>query len=150
MSKIIHIQDYLNAGDTLDLARNMLQEQQEDLALENQQLLAEVMGLEANLESQSYLTVSLRSQLKELQVENEILLDALEATEADELPVMVTNVVTSAPQTDSAAQSHYWEKEYSALKDKIRHMEQVLAEKDQALQHACDQNEQLLNELLAK
>jgi len=150
MTKIIHIQDYLDAGDTLDLAKNMLQENQDDMALENQQLLAEVMALEANLESQSYLSVNLKSQLKELQVENDILLDALEANEVDELPVMLTDVVNPSPQPHSAAQSHYWEQEYSMLKDKIRHMEQALAGKDQALQQASAQNEQLLNELLAK
>ncbi len=150
MTKIIHIQDYLAADEALKLAKNMLQDNGDDLAMENQQLLSEVMGLEANLESQSYLSVSLKSQLKELQVENDILLDALEDFEHDELPVMLTDVVTPSPQPDSAAQSHYWEKEYSALKDKIRHMEQALAEKDQALQQANGQNEQLLNELLAK
>ncbi len=150
MTKIIHIQDYLDADDTLDLARNMLQENQDDLALENQQLLSEVMTLEANLENQSYLTMSVKIQLKELQVENDILLDALEVNDADELPVMLTDVVSPAPQPDSAAQSHYWEQEYCGLKDKIRHMEQALANKDRTLQQVSAQNEQLLNELLAK
>ncbi len=150
MTKIIHIQDYLDAGDTLDLAKNMLQESQDDMALENQQLLAEVMALEANLESQSYLSVSLKSQLKELQVENDILLDALEANEEHGLPVMLNQVVSPAPQAPSAAHSHYWEQEYSLLKDKIRHMEQLLVDKDKALQQASGQNQQLLNELLAK
>jgi len=108
------------------------------------------MALEANLESQSYLSVSLKSQLKELQVENDILLDALEANEEHGLPVMLNQVVSPAPQAPSAAHSRYWEQEYSLLKEKIRHMEQLLADKDKALQQASGQNQQLLNELLAK
>ncbi len=150
MTKIIQFQDYLLADETLDLARNMLQDNQDDLALENQQLLSEVLGLEGNLESQTLLSASLKGQVKELQVENDILLNALESFDAEDLPVMLTDVVGATATPDLSSQSHYWEQEYSVLKDKIRHMEEMLAQKDQALKLAGQQNEQLLNELLAK
>ncbi len=150
MTKIIQFQDYLLADEALDIAKNMLRDNQDDLALENQQLLSEVLGLEGNLESQALISASLKGQVKELQVENDILLDALESNDIEELPVMLTDVVGAAAKPDVASQSHYWEQEYSVLKDKIRYMEEMLAQKDKALNQAGQQNEQLLNELLAK
>ena len=84
MTKIIQFQDYLLEDEALDLAKNMLRDNQDDLALENQQLLSEVLGLEGNLESQSLIAASLKAQVKELQVENDILLNALENNELED------------------------------------------------------------------
>ncbi len=150
MTKIIQFQDYLLEDEALDLAKNMLRDNQDDLALENQQLLSEVLGLEGNLESQSLIAASLKAQVKELQVENDILLNALENNELEDLPVMLTDVVAAETRPDAPSHAHYWEQEYSVLKDKIRYMEEMLAQKGHALTQANQQNEQLLNELLAK
>ncbi len=154
MTKIIQIQDYLDADVALDLAKDLLQTKQDDLASENQQQLLEIMNLESSLETQTLMGLNLKSQLKELQVENEILLDALESHELDEFVVTLTDVVKEpvieSVKIDKPQQSAYWEKEYSALKGKIRDMELTLKQKDVSFQALHTQNEQLLNELLAK
>ncbi len=154
MTKIIQIQDYLDADVALDLAKDLLQGNQDDLASENQQQLLEIMNLESSLETQALLGINLKSQVKELQVENEILLDALESHDLDDFVVTLTDTVkepvNEIVKKDEPQQSAYWEKEYSVLKDKIRDMEQALKDKDHSFQNLHDQNEQLLNELLAK
>ncbi len=150
MTKIIQFQDYLDADVALDLAKDLLQTKHDDFASENHQQLLEIMTLESSLETQTLMGLNLKSQLKELQVENEILLDALESHELDEFVVTLTDVVKDPVKIDEPQQSAYWEKEYSALKDKIRDMELALKKKDVSFQQLHTQNEQLLNELLAK
>ena len=150
MTKIINIQDYLLESDTPVLPKNMLKGYQDELGLENQQLLSHLMNLEGNLYNQSLVSATLKGQVKELQVENDILLKALEEDDAEELPVMLTDVIDHGSNQDVASQSIYWEREYSQLKDKIRHLEQLLTEKDDALKVVTLENEQLLNEVLAK
>lgn len=150
MTKIINIQDYLLESDTPVLPKNMLKDYQDELGLENQQLLSHLMNLEGNLYNQSLVSATLKGQVKELQVENDILLKALEEDDTEELPVMLTDVIDHGSNQDVASQSIYWEREYSQLKDKIRHLEQLLTEKDDALKVVTLENEQLLNEVLAK
>lgn len=150
MTKIINIQDYLLESDTPVLPKNMLKDYQDELGLENQQLLSHLMNLEGNLYNQSLVSATLKGQVKELQVENDILLKALEEDDTEELPAMLTDVIAHGSNQDVASQSIYWEREYSQLKDKIRHLEQLLTEKDDALKVVTLENEQLLNEVLAK
>jgi len=150
MTKIINIQDYLLESDTPVLPKNMLKDYQDELGLENQQLLSHLMNLEGNLYNQSLVSATLKGQVKELQVENDILLKALEEDDTEELPAMLTDVIAHGSNEDVASQSIYWEREYSQLKDKIRHLEQLLTEKDDALKVVTLENEQLLNEVLAK
>jgi hypothetical protein len=150
MTKIINIQDYLLESDTPVLPKNMLKDYQDELGLENQQLLSHLMNLEGNLYNQSLVSATLKEQVKELQVENDILLKALEEDDTEELPVMLTDVIDHGSNQDVASQSIYWEREYSQLKDKIRHLEQLLSEKDDSLKVVTLENEQLLNEVLAK
>lgn len=152
MTKIIKIQDYLLDSDLPEFADMMPDEHQHDLSFANQQLLTEVMNLEGNLYSQSLVSAALKKQVMELQVENDILLDALDSENEndDEQAVMLTDVVATSSQEDIASQSVYWEREYSQLKDKIRRLEHDLTEKGDALKQAIQQNEALLNELLAK
>lgn len=152
MTKIIKIQDYLLDSDLPEFADMMTDEHQHDLSFANQQLLTEVMNLEGNLYSQSLVSAALKKQVMELQVENDILLDALDSENEndDEQAVMLTDVVATSSQEDIASQSVYWEREYSQLKDKIRRLEHDLTEKGDALKQAIQQNEALLNELLAK
>lgn len=154
MTKIIKIQDYLLESDIPELADLMPKDNQHDLSFANQQLLSEVMNLEGNLYSQSLVSAALKKQVMELQVENDTLISALEDSneyeEEQEEAVMLTDVVTVSSQEDVASQSAYWEREYCELKDKIRCLEQSLSEQGHALKQANQQNEQLLNELLAK
>lgn len=150
MTKIINIQDYLLESDTPVLPKNMLKDYQDELGLENQQLLSHLMNLEGNLYNQSLVSATLKGQVKELQVENDILLKALEEDDTEELPAMLTDVIAHGSNEDVASQSIYWEREYSQLKDKIRHLEQLLSEKDDSLKVVTLENEQLLNEVLAK
>ena len=150
MTKIINIQDYLLESDTPVLPKNMLKDYQDELGIENQQLLSHLMNLEGNLYNQSLVSATLKGQVKELQVENDILLKALEEDDTEELPAMLTDVIAHGSNQDVASQSIYWEREYSQLKDKIRHLEQLLTEKDDALKVVTLENEQLLNEVLAK
>lgn len=150
MTKIINIQDYLLESDTPVLPKNMLKDYQDELGLENQQLLSHLMNLEGNLYNQSLVSATLKGQIKELQVENDILLKALEEDDTEGLPAMLTDVIDHGSNQDVASQSIYWEREYSQLKDKIRHLEQLLTEKDDSLKVVTLENEQLLNEVLAK
>jgi hypothetical protein len=150
MTKVIKIQDYLLANETPDLAEKMQTGVQDDLALEIQRLLSHVMNLEGNFHNQSLESATLKGQVKELQVENEILLNVLEVDDLDELPVMLTDIIASGSKQDVASQSIYWEREYGQLKDKIRHLEQIVTEKDDALKLSIQDNAILLNEVLAK
>ena len=150
MTKVVKFQDYVMEHETQPLAENMLKGNQDDLALENQQLSSDVMILKDNLQNLILVSANLKSQFKELQVENAILLDALEAENTEEPPAQptVVNAIDSIHVT--ASQSLYWEREYGQLKDKIRHLEQQLSEKDAALKLVTQKNVELLNEVLAK
>jgi hypothetical protein len=150
MTKVIKIQDYLLANETPDLTIKAQTGVQDDLALEIQRLLSHVMNLEGNFHNQSLESATLKGQVKELQVENETLLSVLEVGDVDELPVMLTDIIASGSKEDVASQSIYWEREYGQLKDKIRHLEQLLTEKDDALKLSIQDNAILLNEVLAK
>ena len=146
MSEIINFQDYLSIDDSQSLTERMLKDSQHNLALNNQKLSSDLI----NLENQNITMAVLQHQVRELQIENDTLLNALEVGDIDELPALLTDVITHGNKQDIASQSMYWEREYSQLKDKIRSLEHALAEKDDALKQAIHQNEQLLNELLAK
>ncbi len=157
MSKIIQLHDYFDS-DISFTTHDLLPDAHDAILLENHQLLAEVMKLEEQSESLHILNVNLRGQVKESQVENETLLQALmdemkEPSIDAPLLLEVVNVVETLKEekTESAAaMPAYWEKEYSVLKDKIRQMEVALEAKEKALANANVQTEKLLNELLAK
>lgn len=149
MSNIIQFNDFAEASDAVSCAKELLQDQYAAIIHENQKLLSEVMELEEKNASKDLLNINLAGQVKELQAENAILLDAL--VQDDAFFQAKTNVsVIELPKETSKLDEHYWEKEYSGLKDKIRNMEAALQAKEASLKQANIQVEQLLNELLAK
>ncbi len=136
MAKIISIQGHLLANETPvittempDLAKEMPKGNQSYLALENQKLLSVVTNLESSLYNQRVLSATLKGQIKELQIENDTLLNALEEDNAEALSMILTDAIAPRSKQKSASQSLYWEREYSQLKDKIRHLEQLITEK---------------------
>jgi hypothetical protein len=150
MTKIIKIQDYLLANETNDSAEMMPKGFHNDLAFEIQRLLSHVMNIEDNLSNHSQVSAILEGQVKELQVENHTLLKLLEADDVNELPVKLTDGIDSGSKQDVVSQSIYWEREYGQLKDKIRYLEQLLTEKDDALKLTIQENALLINEILAR
>ena len=112
------------------------------LALENQQLHADLASLSQRFEYQANVNFELESQIKGMQAENEILLDALEE-DHESLPLLTT-------PTEPGSMNGYWEQEYRLLKEKIRHVEKNAIDKDCEIEAAQLQNEKLLNELLCK
>ncbi len=94
------------------------------VALENQQLHTELASLSQRFEYQANVNFELESQIKGMQAENEILLNALEEND-ESLPLLL-------------------------LRERIRHIEQSVIDKDEQLKNEKQQNELLLNELLAK
>jgi hypothetical protein len=150
MTKIIKIQDYLLENETLVPAEMLPKDFHNDLALEIQRLLSHVMNIEDNFSNHSLVSAALEGQVKELQVENQTLLKLLEVDDVDELPGNLTNGIASRSKQDVASQSIYWEREYGQLKDRIRHLEQLLTEKDDALKLSIQENALLINEILAK
>ena len=115
---------------------------QKDLVAENLKLMKHIKGLKKQQKIQASMNEELKAQLKEVQTENEILLNALKDDEV-EVPLLTT-------PTQPGSMNGYWEQEYRLLKEKIRHVEQSSVDKDQEIEQAQAQNEKLLNELLAK
>lgn len=157
MANIISIQDHLLANETPDitkempdLANEMPEDNQSYLALENQQLSFVVTNLESSLYNQRVLSANLKGQIKELQIENDTLLNVLEEDNAEALSMILTDAIAPRSKQKAASQSLYWEREYSQLKDKIRHLEQLMTEKDDVLKQVTQENEMLLNEVLTK
>jgi len=112
------------------------------VALENQQLHTELASLSQRFEYQANVNFELESQIKGMQAENEILLNALEEND-ESLPLLTT-------PTEPGSMNGYWEQEYRLLRERIRHIEQSVIDKDEQLKAEKHQNELLLNELLAK
>ena len=112
------------------------------LALENQQLHKDLASLNQQIEYQSNRNFDLESQVKGMQAENEILLNALDDDD-DSVPLLTT-------PTEPGSMNGYWEQEYRLLRERIRHIEQSVIDKDEQLKNEKQQNELLLNELLAK
>ena len=149
MSNIIQFNEFAEASEAVNCAKELLQDQHAAIIQENQKLLSEVMALEEKNASKDLLNMNLAGQVKELQAENTILLDAL-VQDDDFFESKPKASVTELPKAASQLDAQYWEAEYSALKDKIRNMEAALQAKEASLKQAHIQVEQLLNELLAK
>jgi len=115
---------------------------QEKLVTENLKLIKEIKSLRKKLKAQVDISSTLKAQVKETQTENEILLNALGDDEM-EVPLLTT-------PTLPGSMNGYWEQEYRLLKEKIRHVEQSVLDKDTEIEAAQSQNEKLLNELLSK
>ena len=115
---------------------------QEKLVTENLKLIKENKSLRKKLKAQVDISSTLKAQVKETQTENEILLNALGDDEM-EVPLLTT-------PTLPGSMNGYWEQEYRLLKEKIRHVEQSVLDKDTEIEAAQSQNEKLLNELLSK
>ncbi len=141
MTEIIQLHNYTDSTFVERKTQEAEAVEQEFLAMENEELTKQVSSLESHLEQQASLNLELKSQVKEVQAENEILLGALQEDVA--VPLLTT-------PTQAGAVNGYWEQEYCLLKEKIRHMEAVLAEKETELHAANSETENLLNELLAK
>lgn len=77
MSNIIQFNEFAEASDAVNCAKELLQDQHAAIIQENQKLLSEVMALEEKNASKDLLNMNLAGQVKELQAENTILLDAL-------------------------------------------------------------------------
>lgn len=132
MSKVINLKDYFSENTTHNRANRILEERQESLTLETQDL------------------TTLKHRIKALQIENDTLLKVLEMDNMDALQAVLSKAINHENTQEMASQSAYWEREYSQLKDKIRALEALLTEKDKTITLLTQQNEQLLNELLAK
>ncbi len=115
---------------------------QEKLVAENLKLIKEIKILRKNLKAQAEISNLFKAQVKEIETENEILLNAL-GDDDIEVPLLTT-------PTLPGSMNGYWEQEYRLLKEKIRHVEQSVLDKDTEIEAAQSQNEKLLNELLSK
>lgn len=138
-----------------DLKHTAQVHQQEALAqlvqaAQNQQLLAEIMALENNLTQLRTSHYELRQDNKALAAENAILLAALE----DEIPEQNLGAAIAYMHVNKTEHVQpnpdYWQKELSFMQMKVNELQQELKDKDAQLLLAAEQNEQLLNALLAK
>lgn len=111
MTNIIKIQDYLLANETPDLTKRMATDNQDALTLENQKLLSEVMTHQDNIQHMRLLSASLKIQLKALLMENDTLLSALKADDAEALPVVPTDTTSSESKQNADSQSLYCERD---------------------------------------
>ncbi len=143
MTEIIQLHNYMDSRFVERQTQEMESVEQEYLAMENQELAEQVNALKEHLESQASLNLELKSQVKEVYAENEILLGALQ-DEGDDVVPMLTSPIQPGNM------NVYWEQEYSLLKDKIRQMEETLLGKEKEINSAHVQIENMLNELLAK
>ncbi len=107
MTNIIKIQDYLLANETPDPTKRMANDNQDALTLENQKLLSEVMTHQDNIQHIRVLSASLKIQLKALLMENDTLLSALKADDAEALAVVPTDTTSSESKQNTDSQSLY-------------------------------------------
>lgn len=153
MSNVIQLHDLKNTEHPAVQAHQQETLYQLAQAAQNQQLLAELMAMENTLNQLRTSNYELRQDNKALAAENAILLAALE----EEMPrqdlgaaiaymhVNKSEHAQPAPQADD-----YWQKEMSFMQAKVNELQQLLKDKDAQLLLAAEQNEQLLNALLAK
>lgn len=153
MSNIIQLHDLQQSNHPVVLARQQETLGQLAQAAQNQQLLAENMALENSLNELRASHYALRQDNKALVAENAILLAALE----DEMPqqdlgaaIAYMHVHKNEQLQPSQPGDEYWQKELHFMQAKVHELQQQLKERDAQLLLAAEQNEQLLNALLAK
>lgn len=153
MSNVIQLHDLPHTDHPAVLARQQETLGQLAQAAQNQQLLAEIMALENSLNELRTSHYELRQDNKALAAENAILLAALE----DELPqqdlgaaIAYLHVHKNEHLQPAQAGDEYWQKELHFMQTKVHELQQQLKDRDAQLLLAAEQNEQLLNALLAK
>lgn len=153
MSNVIQLHDLKHADHPAVLAHQQETLSQLAQAAQNQQLLAEIMALENSLNELRTSHYEIRQDNKALAAENAILLAALE----EEMPrqdlgaaIAYMHVNKTEHAAHGGAGDEYWQKELNFMQAKVNELQLLLKDKDAQLLLAAEQNEQLLNALLAK
>ena len=142
MTKIVQLHKAQSAGANKAQVQESALADNKSPVVDIQKMTKLVISLKKRLEFQANLNRELKSQVKEVQAENDILLGALE-DDSVSVPLLTTPI-------EPGSMNGYWEQEYQLFREQIRVLEETLVSKDSELKAEKDQNELLLNELLTK